>query len=675
MYRLIPTEDEARDEDRTVSGSVREQSEFMDDSSTTKKSRLQFIKDKLKFRPSFLSSTSSCGTHSTTGTKTKGANSTGFTLPKKKKEYLIDMLFVKRLWEIFRILFTSSKVAWLYISMTIFCIVNEAIVYYVGTIPSKYYKVLGDKDSEAFMKLFVTSLLTVFTAGFLFYRILYMHDEEIDNPDQRVTQDTEKISESIRKMVEDLIILPLLIIFYTWETWKLTGHVGPLCIYGYFFLSTVVSRILINPIVDAVFYKESAEGYFRYLHVRFRQFAEPITFSRGEGEALESANEMLELVLKTQLDVIHKELPLKFLQQCVSYFGSILSYVIVAVPIFWGVYDGLPPSDISAVISKVSFVSMYLTFQFTKIIQCTSDFSDLAGYTSRLGQLMEALNEINIEMENIAIDFPHEEALSRDTSIRFENVSFTTPTGDLVITDFDFRFEVGRSTMIVGPNGAGKTSLLRAMGGLWPVSKGQIIMPHEYCKDVIFIPQTSYMPYGSLREQIVYPLTDTASSVSDADVVRVMKLARLENILELIDDFDYTYTHDWNKMLSPGEQQKLAFARLFYSCPMFAVLDEATSSMDTTSESEMFRQCRLLNITCITVCHNPRLERFHQQKVVLDARGGGWSFVQIQEQDQDQDDQDDQDGRDDRPDNSSIARTASRRIDLSLPEDALYDRS
>ncbi|KAG0009780.1 hypothetical protein BGZ80_002054, partial [Entomortierella chlamydospora] len=616
MYRLIPTEDEARDEDRTVSGSVREQSEFMDDSSTTKKSRLQFIKDKLKFRPSFLSSTSSCGTHSTTGTKTKGANSTGFTLPKKKKEYLIDMLFVKRLWEIFRILFTSSKVAWLYISMTIFCIVNEAIVYYVGTIPSKYYKVLGDKDSEAFMKLFVTSLLTVFTAGFLFYRILYMHDEEIDNP-------------------------------------------------------TVVSRILINPIVDAVFYKESAEGYFRYLHVRFRQFAEPITFSRGEGEALESANEMLELVLKTQLDVIHKELPLKFLQQCVSYFGSILSYVIVAVPIFWGVYDGLPPSDISAVISKVSFVSMYLTFQFTKIIQCTSDFSDLAGYTSRLGQLMEALNEINIEMENIAIDFPHEEALSRDTSIRFENVSFTTPTGDLVITDFDFRFEVGRSTMIVGPNGAGKTSLLRAMGGLWPVSKGQIIMPHEYCKDVIFIPQTSYMPYGSLREQIVYPLTDTASSVSDADVVRVMKLARLENILELIDDFDYTYTHDWNKMLSPGEQQKLAFARLFYSCPMFAVLDEATSSMDTTSESEMFRQCRLLNITCITVCHNPRLERFHQQKVVLDARGGGWSFVQIQEQDQDQDDQDDQDGRDDRPDNSSIARTASRRIDLSLPEDAL----
>ncbi|KAF9344186.1 hypothetical protein BGX26_004674 [Mortierella sp. AD094] len=615
MYRLIPTEDEARDEDRTVSGSVQEQSGFTDDSSTTKRSRLQFIKDKFKFKPSFLSSspsTSSCGTRTDT---------TGFTLPKKKEKYLIDGLFAKRLWKIFRILFTKhSKVTWLYISMTLFCILNEAVVYYVGIIPSKYYKVLGDKDSDAFWKLLFTSLLTVFMAGFgksvifllgsllslesrrsltlyfqkiyiqpkLFYRILYMHEEEVDNP---------------------------------------------------------------------------------YLHVRFRQFAESITFSRGEGEALESANEMLEVLLKTQLDVIHKELPLKFLQQSVSYFGSILSYVIIAIPIFWGVYDGLPPSDISAVISKVSFVSMYLTYLFSKVIQCSSDFSDLAGYTSRLGQLMEALNEINVEMENIAIDFPHEEALSRDTSIRFEDVSFTTPTGDLVITDFTFRFEVGLNTMIVGANGAGKTSLLRALGGLWPVSKGQIILPRKYRKDVIFIPQTSYLTYGTLREQLVYPLKDTASDVSDADMIRVMKLARLENIIELIEDFDFTYTHDWTKMLSPGEQQKMAFARLFYARPMFAVLDEATSSMDSDSEIEMFKQCRLLNITCITVCHNAALERFHQQKVILDARGGGWSFAQIQEQDQD-----DQHGHNDHPDNTSITSAASGRIDLSLPGDALYDR-
>ncbi|KAF9117192.1 hypothetical protein BGX27_000041 [Mortierella sp. AM989] len=662
MYRLIPTEDEARDEDRTVNGSVRE----TDDSSSTKKSRLQSIKDKFN---AFCSNPSKSSLKTT---KDNDTQASGFILPKKKEEYLIDRLFTKRLWRIARILFTrSSKVTWLYISLTLFCILNEVIVYYVGTIPSRYYKVLGDKDSSAFWRLLCASLLTVFMAGFIyiqpkmFYRILYMHEEEVDNPDQRITQDIDKISESMRKMVEDLVIIPLLIAFYTWQCWQMTGHTGPICIYAYFLLSTIIGRLLINPIVDAVFYKESAEGYFRYLHVRFRQFSESITFSRGEGEAKESADQMLDVLLKTQLDVIHKELPLTFLKQSVSYFGSILSYVIIAIPIFWGVYDGLPPTDISVVISKVSFVSIYLTHQFSKIIQCSTDFSDLAGYTSRLGQLMEALNELNVEMENIAIDFPHEEALSHDTSIRFENVTFNTPSGDLVVANFTFRFEIGLNTMIVGPNGSGKTSILRAMGGLWPVSKGQIILPHKYRKDVIFIPQTSYLTYGSLREQLVYPLKDTAPSVSDADVIRVLKLARLEHLVDVIDDFDLTYTHDWVKMLSPGEQQKMAFARLFYARPVFAVLDEATCSMDSYSENEMFKQCRLLNITCITVCHNKTLERHHQQKILLEGRGGGWSFMQIQEQD----DQDDQDEHFD----GSAMNTETGRVDFSLPGDAEYN--
>ncbi|KAF9945181.1 ATP-binding cassette sub- D member 4, partial [Modicella reniformis] len=276
----------------------------------------------------------------------------------------------------------------------------------------------------------------------LFYRILFMHDDEVDNPDQRITQDIDKMSETLRRMVADLVITPLLVIFYTFQCWQMAGYTGPLFIYGFFFVSVFISRLLVNPVVDAVFYKESAEGYFRYLHVRFRQFAESITFSRGENEAKHSADEMLEILLRVQLEVVYKEIPLQFLQQGVSYFASILSYVIIAVPIFWGTYDHLPTADISSLISK-----------FSKIIECTTDFSDLAGYTSRLGQLMEALEEMNIEIENIAIDFPHEEVLSTDNSIRLENISFHTPTGDLIISDFTFRFEPGRNTIIVGPNG------------------------------------------------------------------------------------------------------------------------------------------------------------------------------------------------------------------------------
>ncbi|KAF9192422.1 ATP-binding cassette sub- D member 4 [Haplosporangium sp. Z 767] len=661
MYRLIPTEDEARDEDRTEIGSIRGQHGFVPESEPPSKGPFRpfFQKVKSLFSPGHRSRASECSWRSRSTARTPGAPGNQSTAPKRKHEFLLDRVFMKRFWRILQAMFEKpSKVPWLYIGLTLFCCVNEGVVYYVGTIPSRYYKVLGDKDTVAFFRLLIVSLLTVFLAGFgktviyylvnllalegrrsltlhfhqiyiqpkLFYRILMMHEEEVDNPDQRITQDIDKLTVSLGKIVEDLAIIPLLIGFYTWQCWQMAGYIGPLCIYGYFIFSSITSRFLINPIVDAVFYKESAEGYFRYLHVRFRQFAESITFSRGEDEAKQSADESFDVLLLTQLDVIYKELPLKFMQQSVSYFGSILSYVIIAIPIFMGKYDDYPSSDVSAVISKISFVSMYLTYQFSKVIQCGTGLSDVAGYTSRLGQLMEALDGLNAELENIAIDFPHEESMSMDTSIRFENVSFDAPAGDLIISNFTHRFEAGVNTMIVGPNGAGKTSILRAMGGLWPVAKGEVILPR---RDVMFLPQTPYLTYGTLREQLVYPHKKTALSVSDADVVKVLKLARLEHIADMIEDFDMTYTLDWSKMLSPGEQQKMAFARLFYARPLFGVLDEATSSMDAESESEMFKQCRLLNITCITVCHHSSLEQYHQEKIALDGRGG-WSRFEIQ---------------------------------------------
>lgn len=96
------------------------------------------------------------------------------------------------------------------------------------------------------------------------------------------------------------------------------------------------------------------------------------------------------------------------------------------------------------------------------------------------------------------------------------------------------------------------------------------MLPQRYRKDVIFLPQAPYLTYGTLREQLVYPHQSTASTVSDADIVRVLKLARLDHIVETVEDFDFTYTLDWTKMLSPGEQQKMAFARLFYARPVFA---------------------------------------------------------------------------------------------------------
>ncbi|KAF9582577.1 hypothetical protein BGW38_000043 [Lunasporangiospora selenospora] len=641
MYRLVTTEADSRDEDRTVTGSVHggRQRRYLDpDSEPVKQSRIRSFFN--RFTPPFIRAESDyptrcgptdvwCDPSDETIRNAARTEELGLAIPKQNESFRLNRLFIKRFGMILRVLVTKPcRAPSLYAGLASFCILNEGVVYFVGTIPSQYFKVLGDKDSAAFPYLLgalTLHLHRTYLQPKLLYRVLMMEmHEDVDNPDQRITQDVEKISETLRKIVVDLVIIPILIGFYTYQCWLMAGYTGPLCIYGYFLLSTVVTRVLINPIVDAVFYRESAEGYFRFLHMRFRQFAESIAFSRGECEAKESANESFEVLLRAQLCVIYKEFPLTCLTQSVSYFGSILSYVIIAIPIFWGTYDALPPTDVSV----IAFVSMYLTYQFSQVIKCAQDFSDLAGYTSRLGQLMEALEELNTEMENVAIDFPHETNAQSDTSIRFEKVTLSTPTGEPVVKDFTYTFNAGVNTIIVGPNGAGKTSLLRAMGGLWPTERGEIILPQRFVKDVVFVPQVPYIPYGSLREQIAYPNRDQAPNITDADVVRVLRLARLDNLVRDVDDFDYLYTNEWLKMLSPGEQQKMAFARLFYARPLVAVLDEATCSMDTPSENEMFKQCQLLNISCITVSHNTMLEGYHIQKVELDGLGG-WKCAPI----------------------------------------------
>lgn len=194
MYRLLPTEEDARAEDQTASGSN------FDPEPSTPRRPLQSMAQKFKsIAPSFLypgggngssstpswrpwSSLSGAGNNNTSRSRQRtNSNTSGRTNRrqhqppvKKKVEYKIDRLFLKRISRLFEILFSKqSKVTWLYIGMTLFCCLNEGIVYFVGTIPSRYYKVLGDKDSAAFFRLLVVSLFTVFLAGLVRWSLIF----------------------------------------------------------------------------------------------------------------------------------------------------------------------------------------------------------------------------------------------------------------------------------------------------------------------------------------------------------------------------------------------------------------------------------------------------------------------------------------------------------------------
>ncbi|RHZ76136.1 hypothetical protein Glove_203g47 [Diversispora epigaea] len=586
------------------------------------------------------------------------------TIQQSKNSVSFDLTFCNRFLRICRILFSPlnpyGNLISILCSFIIISLTFEVVVYFVGTIPSRFYTVLIGQDFEGFKYELIWGMGFVFCAGLgkslvkfvggIFYlltrKILtkYLQNQyvdqntfyrflskrmDIDNPDQRIAQDIDKFAAKLREIMEEVLVSPVLIAYYTYQTWKLCGYLGPLMIYSYFFISFISSRFLISPIVNLVFMKEFHEGNFRFLHIRIRQFSESIAFGFGERAEKVRLDKYFNKILIYMRQIIEKELILETFTDTIAYLGAILSYIMIAIPIFIGVYDNVEKEKLGGIISLNAFLSMYLINQFSKIVEQSTRISDLAGYTSRIGQLLEALEEINMELENVDIDNPFNEPPrppNSELSINFDQVTIMTPSGNRLLSEFKFTIEQENNVMIIGPNGSGKSSILRVMCGLWSTPEGLVTKPFSISNQqriLLYLPQTPYLVFGSLRDQLSYPMINDEKNchVTDEEVDNLLSLVNLTHVKSLVRNYDEQYGMDWDKMLSPGEIQRLSIARLFYWKPAFAALDESTSSLDAVTESNFFEKCKEFNITCITVSHNMNLLKYHDKVLLLDGKG------------------------------------------------------
>ena len=443
------------------------------------------------------------------------------------------------------------------------------------------------------------------------YYILNPNDEvatNVDNPDQRISEDARDFTAQtlgFTLSIFDSILtfsLNILILFSVSEslTFALLGYASLISL-----LMIVAGRKLVRLNNFQLRY----EADFRYGLVRVRDNAESIAFYSGEGQESKEINRRLKTVVENFNLLIVWEVLLRVLQRSSIYASNFIPYLILAAPILAGEMDYGGFAQANVAYNLVEGSLFFIIYNIEALARFSASINRLEGFQSNIS---------SIDSGEWSDFLPNIEPSSQ---LAVQGITVKTPrTDNVLIRDLSFSLEPAHGLLVVGPSGCGKTSLLRVVSGLWGSPTGRVLSPDT--GELLFIPQKPYMALGSLREQLCYPLDQ--ARFSDEHLRSVLEKVMLPKLLERYPDFDIK--QDWPRLLSLGEQQRLAFARLLLNSPKVVVLDEATSALDVDTEMRLYALLRERDIAFISVGHRPTLKTFHD--TVLDLPGdGGWRLI------------------------------------------------
>lgn len=492
---------------------------------------------------------------------------------------------------------------WRYISI-------YAGILVIGTPIVVMFRYLRDKLGLYWREWMTNKVLQKYLQKRAYYQINF--NDKIDNPDQRISEDIRVFTRTSLSFLLLILTSFITLISFTGVLLSISITLSAALLL-YAIVGTIVTTWIGQRLIGINFNQLRKEADFRYNLVHIRDNAESIAFYQGENqEAVQLRQRFLEAIRNFDY-LINWQRNLGFFTTSYDYFVAALPYIVVAPIYFAG------DTEFGA-ITQAAFAFQRIFEAISIIVSEFQDITAFAAGVERLQSLTDALETPSLKPEGMTtID------TTEDSQLALHHVTLLTPNHQrTLVQDLSVTLKPGVGLVVVGHSGSGKSSVLRAIAGLWNAGTGHIIRPP--LTEMMFLPQRPYMVLGSLRSQLLYPNTD--SNISTEKMRQVLKEVNLADLPERVGGFDIEL--DWANVLSLGEQQRLAFARLLLTAPRYAILDEATSALDIANEKRLYQQVKATGTTLISVGHRASLLPYHDYVLQLHDNCH-WKLISVQE--------------------------------------------
>lgn len=462
-------------------------------------------------------------------------------------------------------------------------------------------------------KWMTKNYLAKWTGQQMYYRLEMFSQGTADNPDQRISEDINLFTARTLSFMSGLLRSATTIVCFIFVLWNLSEVLSfsaagqEIHIYGYLVwtalaysvLGTWITHKVGHRLVSLNYLQQKLEADFRFSMVRLRETAESVAFYNGAAKEESFLSNRFMTLLRNTLFIIKKQKQLSWLTNSYAQIAIIFPFV-VAVPRYLSQNISLGGlMQIANCFGKVQDAMSYFVDVYASLAEWQSCAERLLSFDRHIAAIEK-------ETEEKSGSLVREETPDR---LRLTDVTISVPAMDEnkrtreIISSASCTIKSGEHVILKGPSGSGKSTLLRTLAGFWPYVKGHISMPAP--SEMMFIPQKPYIPMGTSAEAASYPL-----ETADKEILSLLLVeCGLSHLMEKPDT-----EADWSHILSLGEQQKLAFVRVFLRKPKWVFLDEATSAMDEETEEKMYRLLTALpGTTVISIGHRSTLDKWHDR--------------------------------------------------------------